>query len=89
MTLDPAGDVRERGAIVCVTLAHVHDMGRSTSPHHHWPIEKLEELQAAWKWGSQEVNEFVQTRMLITQLADGSSVQFFHRAAQKMTMIVH
>ena len=45
---------------------------------------QFKELKGAWTW---EVNEFVQTGIVITQPADGSILQSFQRAGQVVTMI--
>ena len=72
MTLEPRLCMLcEKGTSVCVALAHVGDM--VVGLHSLCPLaqRKFEELQAAWKWRSWEVNEFIQTVILITQPADG------------------
>ena len=77
----------EKRITACLALGNGDDTVVGVHPWSPLAQRKFEELQAAWKWGSREVNECVQTEVLITPLADGSILQSFQRAAQKVTMI--
>ena len=76
-----------KGTVVCVAFAHVDDMILGVHPSSPPAQRMFEDLQAARKWVSLEVNVFVQTGILITQVADKSILQSFQRASQKVTMI--
>ena len=77
----------EKRITACLAFCNGDDTVVGAHPWSPLAQRKFEELQAAWKWGSRDVNECVQTEVLITPLADGSILQSLQRAAKKVTMI--
>ena len=68
---------------MCVACARGDDMVVGVSPSSPLSQRKFKELKGARTWRTWEVNEFVQTGFLITQLADGNILPSLQRAAQK------